>query len=96
MSYPEYGLKQSAAQNTAYAQQPKELGIIQRVQGLASGLGEVRERIRVFNERLGFEPPAPPMQPAPAMESGIPAQIMAAEEHLRECINALNRLNDLF
>lgn len=91
-------LKQATAANSLHyaANVPKELGILQRLEGLNGGLCDLRSRLENFSSRLGFgHPPGAAGSSAP-MPSGITTQIGSAEEQMRECIAILTRLNDLF
>lgn len=77
------------------AAQPREIGIIDRVNGLAGGTTELADRIQFFVSRIHNLPPtADPKKDTPPL--GLSATIAEAESQLRRCFEMLNALNDAF
>jgi hypothetical protein len=95
----EQRIKQGMVQTIppSYPNAPKELTILQRLDGLTGGLGELHGNLHNFMRRLGLDQPeaAEALGNAPAPH-GIEMTLSFAEQHLRECMNALTRLNDRF
>jgi hypothetical protein len=73
---------------------PKELGVLQRTEGLASGLEDLQSRIENFIGRVaGGVPDKSDSAPTPA---GIVGHLLLAETRLRECLVLVQKLNDAF
>lgn len=82
---------------TAYppgASAPKEIGILQRVDGVRSGLEELAGRLEGFVGRLGggisgnvAATPSPP---------GLVTSLSDAEGHLRRCFEIIGQLDNAF
>lgn len=74
--------------------QPKELGVLQRVDGMRSGLQELRARLERFFDRIdGNARDAKEQSPSAASLTGI---IADAESELRICLQMADSLNDRF
>lgn len=73
---------------------PKELGIIQRIDGLDSGLSELKAWLENLLARVNGDPTAG--ECGMDRPSGIPAALSSAEGRLRDCLNLSAKLNDLF
>lgn len=83
-------IPQTYAQNA-----PKELGLMQRVEGLRCGLQELRERLEGFGGRIaGHDTAKSPTGSAPI--GGLPGNLLVAEENLRECMALLSQLSEAF
>lgn len=89
-------------QTTAWQQQaalnstaPKELGYMDRLKGLSSGLDELRGRLAAFAGRMSGDGDAKDSAAAP-MPPGMHPPLSSAEQNLRECLAIVGRLNDLF
>lgn len=80
---------------SAKAQAVKEIGIIDRANGLSSGLSDLREKLENFGARCGLHSPPKNADPSP-IPNGIPTVLSAAENNLRECHHLLSRFNDAF
>lgn len=75
---------------------PKELTLLQRSEGLVTGLAELRARLDSFSSRISGHPqPATTDAPRP-MPCGLPAHVSEAESELRSCFDIINKLNDAF
>jgi len=73
---------------------PRELGFIQRMEGLTHGLGELQERLETFTGRLaGGLKGDTCAAPAPA---GLDAILQCQETRLRECMALVAKLNEAF
>lgn len=84
------------ASANAYPQPaPKELGYVQRIEGLSSGLDDLRHRLNVFVNRVSGHP-APSNPGEKPQPYGLPAHLTEAETSLRECFAIISGLNDAF
>jgi hypothetical protein len=73
---------------------PKESGILQRTEGLASDLEDLQLRIENFIGRVaGDVTGKKDSAPTPA---GIVGHLLLAETRLRECLVLVQKLNDAF
>lgn len=77
-------------------QAPKELGVLQRVEGLRGGLSELQGRLEAFHSRIGGTPPATMPGGGSAAPSSLGAQLSVIEEHLRVCMRMLEEINGVF
>jgi hypothetical protein len=75
---------------------PKELGLMQRVEGLRCGLQELRERLEGFGGRIAGHDTQKSPSNGGAPIGGMPANLSVAEENLRECMALLSQLNEAF
>lgn len=84
----------------AYAQQasaqavPKELGLLQRMEGVAGGVDEIHRRLRELCARVAGVPSGE--QGAPSQPVGMPATLSFCEERIRETIALLNGMERAF
>lgn len=84
----------AAAQQYPSADKPRELGFIQRMEGLTHLLGELQERLETFAGRLsGGLKGDNCAAPAP---SGLDAILQCSETRLRECVALVAKLNEAF
>lgn len=85
-----------AAQNTIYQQHtaPKEIGLIQRIEGVRTGLDQVRHRLTILAERIAGEN-SQEKNPEP-MPSGIPGNLSMAEQRIREIFALLDGFEQAF
>ena len=73
---------------------PKEIGFLQRIEGLRSGLDELHDRLKTFSGRLTGGPDA---KDAPVPQPlGLAGELTAAEHRLRECMVLVGSLNETF
>lgn len=75
---------------------PKELGILQRVEGLSSGLHELLDRLDGMSSRLQGVGSADANAKQPPPTSGIYGALNAAEDRLRAALAMASELNDRF
>lgn len=75
--------------------QPKEIGICQRMEGVVSGLSEMQERLEVFLARVGGVS-GPGKASGEPMPNGLPTLLSCAETRLRECLRLMNGMSDAF
>jgi len=76
---------------------PKEIGLLQRVEGALTGVEEIRSRLEGLSARIHGEPMGLPDGPnAAKRQSGMPAALSQIEGEIRECLNLLARLSDQF
>lgn len=89
------GMAQAQVQpNTAYQNQPKELGLIQRVEGLRSGLDEIHSRLKGLGDRLsGMGGNANTSDPTPC---GLPGNLSCAETRIREILTLIDMFDRSF
>jgi hypothetical protein len=75
--------------------QVKEIGLLTRIDGLHSGLGELRARLENFNARVLGHPTGASNaeQPRPGNVAGV---LSEAEGQLRECLSLIGQINDTF
>lgn len=76
-------------------QGPKDLGYLQRIDGLRSGLDSVEYRLRLLAERIGGVSSDPKNQ-AKETPVGIPANLGMAEQHLRQIFQLLDMYEAAF
>ncbi|HMF68658.1 MAG TPA: hypothetical protein VK602_13750 [Phyllobacterium sp.] len=86
------GLQQTA-QNAL--NQPKELGVIQRVEGLRIGLNELNSKLDAFHDRLHGSASVGENEPRPDVV-GIYDNLSEAESLLRHCIGRISDLDNKF
>ena len=93
ISYAQSGQIESA--NAQALNQPKELGALQRIDGLRSGLQAMRSRLESFMDRLDGNAgeKANGLSPVSATLSGT---IGDAEGELRICLSMIDTINDRF
>lgn len=95
-------MAQATATNTLYvssnsiAGAPREIGYLQRVEGLSNGLAEMQDRLSEFLNRVNGPPMATPANAVPPREPGLSATLTEAESRLRSCMATLGQLNDAF
>lgn len=75
---------------------PKEIGLLQRIEGALTGIEEVRRRIEGLSGRIHGEPGNLSSTDAACRQSGMPAALSQIEGEIRECLNLLARLEDQF
>lgn len=85
---------QGAAQNALGANQPKELGVLQRVEGLRSGLSQFKGRLIAFQDRLQGTGDQSVKESMPA--AGIYGNLSEAENDLRTCMSILSAIDGAF
>jgi hypothetical protein len=83
------GLQQAAVN------QPREIGILQRVDGLRSGLEGLRCQLADFIDRVSGSPSGGSNAQSTA-PVGIVNGLAEAEEHFRACLLFVAQLNDKF
>lgn len=87
------GMQQAAANAMT---KPKELGVLQRVDGMRGGLQDLRQRLENLFDRLdgnASDPKANGLAPVVASLSGT---LGDAENELRTCLGLVGALNDRF
>lgn len=84
--------QQSAANNLT---QPKELGVLQRVDGMRSGLQELRARLERFFDRIDGNAGEKANGIAPVSVS-LGGTLSDAELELRTCLHLADTLHDRF
>lgn len=96
------GLQQGQAQLTGYGSTgqaglnaPKEIGLLQRVEGVRGGLAEILERAANLECRISGTGPVPAGNPAP-IPNGLASSLADAENSIRAIMQALGRLNEAF
>lgn len=82
-----------AAQNALT--QPKELGALQRVDGLRTGLQELRGRLERFFDRIDGNSGEKAANQAPVAAS-LSGTLSDAETELRTCLHMIDTLHDRF
>lgn len=87
----------TAMTNAAYgaATAPKEIGLLQRVEGVRGGLAEILERAANLECRISGTGPVPAGNPAP-IPNGLASSLADAENSIRAIMQALGRLNEAF
>lgn len=85
-------LQQSAANSLT---QPKELGVLQRVDGMRSGLQELRARMERFFDRLDGNAGEKAANGATSAAS-LSGTLSDAETELRTCLHLADTLHDRF
>lgn len=75
--------------------QPKEIGILQRADGLRTGLQSLRSRLESFGDRLEGNGGDKAAGAAP-MSSSLSGTFADAEGELRLCLQMVDSLNDKF
>lgn len=74
---------------------PKELGVLQRVDGMRSGLQELRARMERFFDRLDGNAGQNAANQAPVSAS-LSGTLTDAESELRTCLHLADTLHDRF
>lgn len=75
---------------------PKELGILQRADGLRTGLQSLRSRLESFSDRLdgnGTDKAANGLAPVASSLNGTFSDL---ESELRQCLQLVDSINDRF
>lgn len=75
---------------------PKEIGILQRIEGVNGGVSEIRMRLESFGARLRGEPEMSPNAQATTRAAGLTSAITDTENEIRACIGLLTQLSDAF
>jgi hypothetical protein len=83
-------------QNAANAHAPRELRVLERIDGIRSGLLEINGRLSGFLSRLNNAPPAPGSASDATPPIGLIGMIEQSEQAIRENIDLLIKLNDAF
>lgn len=80
----------------ANASVPKEIGLLQRAEGIASGLASIENGLNDLMNRLlqGSVPPETNTKVA-GFPCGMPAVFEKAEEHIRSCHQQLSKINGI-
>lgn len=78
---------------TTAAQTVKEVGLLQRAEGLANGLEDLAQRLESLSSRVMGCPIGGETKSA-SQACGLPAMLSEAEARLRKCFNILGALND--
>lgn len=74
--------------------QPKEIGFIQRIEGIRSGMDEIYSRLRTFSDRIsGSGNTENNPKPIPA---GIPGNLSECEERIRQLLTMVGTLEQSF
>lgn len=78
--------------------QPKELGVLQRVDGMRSGLQELRARLERFFDRIDENAGEGSVKGAGAapIAASLSGTLMDAETELRTCLHLADTLHDRF
>lgn len=74
---------------------PKEIGILDRVNGLSGGLYHLRLRLEGFGEKI-HNKPQKGEEPAVSPPLGIRDVLQNAEVELRSCLNLIDDLHSQF
>lgn len=74
--------------------QPKEIGYLQRVEGVSSGLTEIVARLQSFSARVNGDAM---LEGAPVPSpGGMHGYLSTSEDHIRECLGMLSKLENSF
>lgn len=95
MDYAKASAFNQVGHGAANALAPKELGIIQRVDGINSGLKELRQRLEIFSDRLDATG-RPGTDQTESCAIGLNGTLTDAEGELRTCLHLVNTLHDRF
>lgn len=79
----------------AQAGQPKEIGVMQRLDGIRSGVNEIEYQLRAFIASLHGTPPTAEATAA-AHPPGIIGSLSDTEASIRETMNMLKQLAEAF
>lgn len=74
---------------------PKEIGVMQRLDGVRSGVSEIEVQLRAFISALQGTP-APQNPNMPVSQPGITGVISDTEASIRETLSMLRQLADSF
>ncbi len=88
------GASDYAAQSRTTAV-PREIGWLERLSGLNSGLQEIDGRIAQFRDRLMGSADSAKVSPQPA-PVGIDGTLSEAEQRIRSILQALGEINSAF
>lgn len=75
---------------------PKEIGYIDRISGLRSGLDDLYDRIEKLAARIGVPFGVAANATAPTPPNGIGGQLELAEGRLRDCFGIVSELDSKF
>ena len=75
---------------------PKEIGLLQRIEGVESGLEDIRNRMENLVARIHGGPASLPGTNPANRQAGLPAALSRIEAEIRESLNLLTQLNDQF
>lgn len=73
---------------------PRELGLIERAEGLRSGLAELRSRLESFSDRVSGN--GSEIEAMDKAAIGLPSILAQAEGELRSCLSTLSELEGKF
>jgi len=73
----------------------KEIGFLQRAEGLSSGLMELHERLERLSAKINSHPVADD-KARNAIAGGLDGSLTAAEGALRACFDAITRIDGQF
>ncbi len=76
-------------------QKPREIGYIERIQGLETGISELLLRLSSFSQRIDPRPEQASGNDCPA-PSGMSYSLTRSEETLRSCLRAIEELSSRF
>ena len=85
----------AAAMQAQNIQSPREIGYLDRINGLNIGLRELNGRIAEFHGRI--IPPRPEKSASlPPYPTGLPGTLAEAEDTLRACMTLIGEINAAF
>lgn len=76
--------------------QPRELRVLERVEGLSGGIGELATRLEMFIARLQNAPTTDETKNAAMPPQGLADNITMAEQRLRYCLELIAKINGAF
>jgi hypothetical protein len=74
---------------------PRELGVLERVDGISAGLSDLHEKLRHFGGRLAGDAPSNESAASP-IAPGIAGTLSMAEARLRDCHQIVDALHKAF